>query len=77
MLRNRTNCWRYGQISLSPKCRRLRRTKLSPSAARYRWALSVVGAKLRGADAEFWSDTLDLLRKAGISAIEEQLPEGQ
>ncbi|WP_353063802.1 NB-ARC domain-containing protein [Tunturibacter psychrotolerans] len=40
-------------------------------------ALSVVGAMLRGANAEFWTDTLDLLRKADLSAIQEQLPEGQ
>jgi hypothetical protein len=40
-------------------------------------ALSVVGAMLRGADAEFWRDTLDLLRKADLSAIQEQLPPGQ
>jgi WD40 repeat protein len=40
-------------------------------------ALSVVGAMLRGADVEFWTDTLDLLRKADLSAIQEQLPEGQ
>ena len=40
-------------------------------------ALSVVGAMLRGADPEFWTDTLDLLRKADLSAIEDQLPEGQ
>jgi WD40 repeat protein len=40
-------------------------------------ALSVVGAMLRDATAEFWTDILDLLRKADLSAIEEQLPEGQ
>ncbi len=40
-------------------------------------ALSVVGAMLRGESAEFWTDTLDLLRKADLSAIQEQLPEGQ
>ena len=40
-------------------------------------ALSVVGAMLRGESAEFWRDTLDLLRKADLSAIQEQLPEGQ
>ena len=40
-------------------------------------ALSVVGAMLRGASAEFWRDTLDLLRKADLSAIDEQLPPGQ
>src|SRR5215471_15658026 len=40
-------------------------------------ALSVVGAMLRGADAAFWKDTLDLLRNADLSAIEDQLPEGQ
>ncbi len=40
-------------------------------------ALSVVGAMLRDADSRFWKDTLDLLRKADISAIEEQLPPGQ
>jgi len=37
----------------------------------------VVGAILRGSDREFWVDTLDLLRKADLSAIEDQLPEGQ
>ena len=40
-------------------------------------ALSVVGAMLSGTDAPFWKDTLDLLRKADLSAIEDQLPEGQ
>jgi len=40
-------------------------------------ALSVVGAMLRDADAEFWRDTLDLLRKADLTAIQEQLPPGQ
>jgi hypothetical protein len=40
-------------------------------------ALSVVGAMLRGESAEFWHDTLELLRKADLSAIQEQLPEGQ
>ena len=40
-------------------------------------ALAVVGAMLRGANAEFWSDTLDLLRRADLSVIEDQLPEGQ
>ena len=40
-------------------------------------ALSVVGAMLRAESAEFWRDTLDLLRKADLSAIQEQLPEGQ
>jgi len=40
-------------------------------------ALSVVGAILRGADEEFWTDTLDLLRRADLSAIQEQLPPGQ
>ena len=40
-------------------------------------ALAVMGAMLRGESAEFWSDTLDLLRKADLSAIQEQLPEGQ
>ena len=40
-------------------------------------ALSVVGAMLRGAAAEFWADTLDLLRKADLSALQDQLPEGQ
>lgn len=39
--------------------------------------LSVVGAMLCHADAQFWTDTLDLLRKADLSAIEDQLPEGQ
>lgn len=32
---------------------------------------------LRGADAAYWRDTLDLLRKADLSAIQEQLPDGQ
>ena len=40
-------------------------------------ALSVIGAMLRGTEARFWSDTLDLLRNADLSAIEGQLPEGQ
>ena len=37
-------------------------------------ALSVVGGMLRGTGAEFWKDTLDLLRKADLSAIQDQLP---
>jgi hypothetical protein len=40
-------------------------------------ALSVVGAMLREANAAFWTDTLDLLRKADLSAIREQLPDEQ
>ncbi len=40
-------------------------------------ALSVIGAMLRDADKEFWAATLNLLRKADLSAIEDQLPEGQ
>lgn len=40
-------------------------------------AVSVIGAMLRGMDAVFWTDTLDLLRKADLAAIQEQLPEGQ
>jgi WD40 repeat protein len=40
-------------------------------------ALSVVGAMLRGADEEFWTDTLDLLRRADLSEIQRQLPPGQ
>ena len=40
-------------------------------------ALSVVGAMLRGENKEFCTDTLDLLRKADLSAIQDQLPEGQ
>jgi hypothetical protein len=40
-------------------------------------ALSVVGAMLRGAGQGFWQDTLNLLRKADISAIQQQLPPGQ
>jgi NB-ARC domain len=39
--------------------------------------LSVVGAMMRDADAAFWRDTLDLLRKADLSTIQDQLPEGQ
>jgi WD domain, G-beta repeat len=40
-------------------------------------AISVLGAMLRGADEKFWKDTLELLRKADLSAIDEQLPTGQ
>ena len=40
-------------------------------------ALSVVGAMLRDTDAQFWAATLNLLRNANLSAIEDQLPEGQ
>lgn len=40
-------------------------------------ALSVVGAMLRDTNEQFWTDTLDLLRKADLSTIEDQLPEGQ
>jgi WD40 repeat protein len=40
-------------------------------------ALSVVGAMLRGAPEKFWWDTLQLMREADLSAIEEQLPPGQ
>ena len=40
-------------------------------------ALAVIGAMLRGAEPQFWADTLDLLKKADISAIEDLLPPGQ
>lgn len=40
-------------------------------------ALSVVGAILRGASADFWNDTRHLLRNADLSAFQDQLPEGQ
>ena len=40
-------------------------------------ALSVVGAMLRDTNGAFWTDMVELLRKADISAIEEQLPPGQ
>jgi|HubBroStandDraft_6_1064221.scaffolds.fasta_scaffold20936_2 WD40 repeat protein len=40
-------------------------------------AISMLGAMLRGSDREFWKDTLELLRKADLSAIQEQLPQGQ
>jgi WD40 repeat protein len=40
-------------------------------------ALSVVGAMLRGAPDKFWLDTLQLMREADLSAIQEQLPPGQ
>jgi WD40 repeat protein len=40
-------------------------------------ALSVVGAMVHGTDAQFWKDTLDLLRNADLSTIEDQLPAGQ
>jgi WD40 repeat protein len=40
-------------------------------------ALSQIGAMLRGADSQFWTDTLELLRKVDLSAIQEQLPPGQ
>jgi NB-ARC domain/WD domain, G-beta repeat len=40
-------------------------------------ALSVVGGMLRDASHKSWQDTLDLLRNADLSAIEDQLPEGQ
>jgi WD40 repeat protein len=40
-------------------------------------ALSVVGAMVRGTERDFWVDTLDLLRRADLSAIHGQLPKGQ
>jgi WD40 repeat protein len=40
-------------------------------------AISVTGAMLRGAETPFWNDTLELLRKADLKAIEDQLPDGQ
>jgi WD40 repeat protein len=40
-------------------------------------ALSVVGAMLRGKAPAFWTDTLDLLRRADLSAIQARLPDGQ
>jgi WD40 repeat protein len=40
-------------------------------------ALSVVGGMLRDASHKSWQDTLELLRNADLSAIEDQLPEGQ
>jgi WD40 repeat protein len=40
-------------------------------------AVSMVGALLRGATPAEWADTVDLLRRADLTDIEEQLPEGQ
>ncbi len=40
-------------------------------------ALSVVGGMLRDASHKSWQDTLNLLHSADLSAIEDQLPEGQ
>jgi hypothetical protein len=40
-------------------------------------ALSVVGGMLRDTDTAFWNDTLELLRRADLSAIEDLLPKGQ
>ena len=76
MLRNRANCWRCGRdlpVAELPAAA----DEVIAECGRLPLALSVVGAMLRGESAEFWADTLDLLRKADLSAIEEQLPEGQ
>jgi WD40 repeat protein len=45
--------------------------------ARLPLALSMIGALLRGASAEDWKDTLELLRRSDFNAIAEQLPLGQ
>ena len=39
--------------------------------------LSMVGALLNGASSQEWKDTIGLLRKADLTAIEAQLPPGQ
>ena len=75
-LRNRASCWRRGRTLPVAELPAGSRRHIA-SAAGLPLALSVVGAMLRDADAEFWRDTLDLLRKADLSAIQEQLPEGQ
>jgi WD40 repeat protein len=51
--------------------------KLIDECGRLPLALSIVGAMLRGATKEFWSETLDLLRKADLDNIKKQLPRGQ
>jgi WD40 repeat protein len=51
--------------------------ELIAACGRLPLALSVVGAMLRDAGPKSWGDTLDLLRNADLSAIEDQLPEGQ
>ena len=73
---SRANCWPHGQIS--------QLSNLPPSAneiveqcGNLPLALSVVGGMLRDASHKSWQDTLDLLRNADLSAIEDQLPEGQ
>jgi len=40
-------------------------------------ALSVVGAMLRGKNIRFWSDALGRLRRADLSSLKKQLPQGQ
>ena len=40
-------------------------------------ALSVLGGMLRDADPMYWRDTLALIRKVDLSALQEQLPKGQ
>lgn len=40
-------------------------------------AVSAVGAMLRGASPQEWTDTAELLRKADLTAIDQQLPVGQ
>ncbi len=40
-------------------------------------AIAVIGPTLQEADHDAWSDTLDRLKNADISAIEESLTEGQ
>jgi WD40 repeat protein len=65
--------WSNVSVARLPECA----DEVITECGRLPLALSVVGAILRGADKRFWIDTLELLRKVDLSAIQEQLPEGQ
>ena len=61
--------WADVPIAELPTCA----DKLITECGRLPLALSVLGAMLRGADGEFWTDTLVLLRNANLSMIQKQL----
>jgi hypothetical protein len=65
--------WADVRVAELPACA----DKLITECGRLPLALSVVGAMLHGTEVKFWKDTLEVLRKADLSAIEEQLPPGQ
>ena len=74
MLSKRANCWLWVERWQLPSYLRLRR--VIAECGRLPLALSVVGAMLRGANPEFWTDTLDLLRKADLPRHPRTAPRG-